>query len=275
MSNGAPHVTTTNTGETSTSTVVSPQFSEASAYLAFESQPHLFGLGKTDTNFKFKKWYVDPLFNVRLTSIGVNANAITKDGLITSPDASLLQSQKAVQVQFGGLASVNFGGFGIGKSNFHWGAGPFFKAGFQNVTDSQRATRIWNLRDDLYDTHEVGFRFSLYQREEQSATADDKKIWSPAAFVDFGLGQFQNFETVVGNTDLAKKCFTDPTNPCLAKPRPETEFTVTKPIRLHMEARLYLGYIYVGLDINNGEGPDDMRFIGGVSISLNRFFDRK
>ncbi len=269
ISNGSPQVSTP--AGTTTPTITSPQFSEASAYLAFETQPRLFSCCATTSTRSYKRLYVDPLLNVRLTTIGVNANAITKETPIAAPDASLIQSQKAAQVQFGALASINFGGFDIGNSRFHWGVGPAIKFSLQNVTDSQRATRIWNLRDDLYDVQEGAFRLALYRREEESSSDDDKKVWTPTAFVDIGWGRFQNFETVTGNTDAAKACLQTPA-PCLSSPRPETEYTVTRPNRLHLEGRLYLGHIYVGLDINNGKGPDDMRFIGGVSIGLDRFF---
>jgi hypothetical protein len=43
---------------------------------------------------------------------------------------------------------------------------------------------------------------------------------------------------------------------------------------MYIEARVVLKYIYLGFDINNGSGKDDVRFIAGVTVTLDKFLKR-
>jgi hypothetical protein len=36
-----------------------------------------------------------------------------------------------------------------------------------------------------------------------------------------------------------------------------------------------LNYLYLGFDINNGDGGDDLRVIGGLTFDIQQLFRRK
>ena len=75
----------------------------------------------------------------------------------------------------------------------------------------------------------------------------------------------------LATTEPAKKCVAKPSD-CYAAPPLRSAFDITTPWRTYVEMRVILKYVYLGADINNGEGGDDARFIGGVTVGLDRFF---
>ena len=248
----------------------SPQFGQTSAYLAFEAQPSVLILGVPTDGRGYPRFSLEPLVNVRLTTIpvkGVQSGAIS-NGTIQQPNPSyFLQSQKAAQVQLGTLANVNFGGFGTGDSRFHWALGPVYRTIFQSVTDEQRTVRIWNVDDDLYDAQVGGLRLALNERSMSGGG------WMPTAYIDISAGKFQNFETATPNkkNEHAKMCFKTP-RACLSNPPSEDHFTTKKEYRLYVEARVFIKSVYLGFDLNNGHGYDDLRFSAGVTVPLTTFF---
>lgn len=259
----------------------SAQFAHASSYLALSAQPRVWRFGTADDRGGYSPLSIEPLLNLRLTTIpvqGAGSGATTSDG-IRVPDASFLQSQKSAEVQLGVLTSLNFGAFGIGDARFHWTVGGGYRTIFQSVTDAQRALRIWNVDDDLYDAHVVGLRLALNEKSESSG------VWMPAAYVDIAGGWFQNFEIVTpcnptvsncgatspDNLAYAAKCLAMPAH-CLASPPSEDAFRTVEKRRLYVEARVFLKPVYVGFDINNGHGYDDVRFSAGVTFELGSLF---
>ena len=157
----------------------------------------------------------------------------------------------------------------VGDTRFHWGFGPIYRAMFQTVTDAQRNRRVWNTEDDLYDAQTVGVRFSLYSRPDNPGSASG---WTPTAYVDFTGGLFQNFVLVSGKSDAAQECLRRP-SACLATGTPPTEeFDLDKRWRTYIEGRVFIRSIYMGFDLNNGRGPDDVRFVAGFTLDLSRFF---
>ncbi len=217
----------------------------------------------------FTRNYFDPFVNVRLTTIPVATG-----GIVTAPNgAEFLQSQKAAQLQFGGMYSRNFASPILG-SKFHWGVGPVVRLGFQSVTDSERAARVWNLDDDLFHSVTGGVRVTLYHNDVDDSTA--RSNWSPAAYLDMSWGRFQNFQTATGNTDEAKACLKNVVTCRKGPVIPERDFDRhNQNNRLYVEARLALQYVYLGFDLNNGEGRDDLRFITGLTVGLDRFIRRQ
>jgi len=296
--NGAPR--TVLSADAKTATLETAQFSQSAVYLAYESQPRLwsFDFGKCplakdaakgkakgtavikadcsaekaerfSSRGQFNKVYIDPLVNVRLTTIPVvGGSSQESNQSVQAPTESILQSQKAAQIQFGVVTSYNFGAFGLDGERFHWGIGPMARVMFQSVTDSQRALRVWNITDDLYDAVTVGTRVTLYHKEPNS--------WTPSAYFDVSGGKFQNFETAAGNTDEAKNCLKSPnTASCVTNPLPISQFDVRREKRLYIESRIFLRFVYLGFDLNNGTGPDDLRFIFGMTVGLDRFLKRQ
>ena len=75
----------------------------------------------------------------------------------------------------------------------------------------------------------------------------------------------------------AQACLDNPAH-CIANPKglPKSDLykVTSQSDRDYVEARLALNYLYMGLDINNGEGRDDLRVIAGVTVGLDRFFRR-
>ena len=247
----------------------SPQFGHASPYLAFEVQPRVWPSVHQGRDMDYRPVSFEPFASVRLTTIAVagaeSSQAASKE--IQVPGVSFLQSQKTPQVQVGSVLSYNFGGFGTSGMRFHWGLGLVHRTVFQSVTDAQRALRIWNIDDDLYDAHALGLRLALY---EKSHTA---RSWLPAAYVDVSVGWFQNFELVSGHTDRATSCLSMPFQ-CLEDRVPEAEFHPVKKPRLYIEGRLFVRAMYLGFDLNNGDGYDDLRFSAGMTFKLETLFSR-
>lgn len=191
-------------------------------------------------NGAYQRLYVDPFVNVRLTTIAV-AGTTSTPGSIQAPTAAILQSQKAVQLQMGAITGLNFGGFDVAGSEFHWGIGPVYRFMFQNVTDSQRALRLWDVDNDLFKIWTIGARLSLYAKDQKVGGAS-RPGWSPVAYVDVSRGSFENFETGRGNTESAVRCLQNP-KACLARPEglpPESEFTESSRTRVYVEGRIFL-----------------------------------
>lgn len=267
--------------EENTVTFKTPQFGQASPYLAFEAQPSVAAWRRNDSG-DYHHISLEPLVNVRLTTIPVRGAGTSTSTIeiIQAPEASFLQSQKVAQVQLGAFGSINFGGFGVNGTRFHWAVGPTYRSMFQSVTDEQRAWRIWNIDDDLYDAWVVGVRLALNERSESS------RGWMPTAYIDISRGKFQNFEFArprwtsekdkcsMENTNgrtCAKMCLEMPLK-CITNPPPEDAFITEKKCRTYIEGRIFFKSIYLGFDLNNGDGYDDLRFSAGVTFKLNTFF---
>ena len=171
-------------------------------------------------------------------------------------------------MHLGGLFNVNFGG--LGNGGFHWAVGPVIRGMFQSVTDDQRTLRIWNIDDDLYDAFTFGLRLALHQRSDAN--------WMPTASIDISRGRFQNFEIANvamtnGETqqDKARMCLKAPLQ-CLGEPLPENYFDIEEKWRTYVEGRVVIGNLYLGFDLNNGHGHDDLRFVAGATFSLSTLF---
>jgi hypothetical protein len=272
--NGNHEIVKVTTDDVVTGRVQSAQFSQASLYLAVESQPRLWAFGSGPAN-QFHRVYLEPFLNLRLTAIPVSTG-----GAIQAPDAGFLKSEKAAQLQLGTLLSFNFGSFEVGDSQFHWGLAPVARLMFQSVTDSNRSARVWDLDDDLYHAATFGVRMQLYGKQRRIGDSL-RSGWTPVAYLDLSAGQFQNFETAIAAPgpleEKARECLRD-TAKCLGmdEPLPKDAFEASASwARLSIEGRLVLQYVYLGFDLVNGEGPDDLRFIGGLSIKLDRFMRRQ
>lgn len=278
----------------------SNQFAQASTYLAFEAQPRLwtFDLGWCDKVLEstdavkvdncrqarealiaargYSRYYVDPFVNARLTAIPVAGASPVSGATIEAPSATFLQSQKAAQLQLGAVSGFNFGRFAIKSSDFHWGLGPIIRVTLQSVTDSQRALRMWDIDNDVFKQWALGGRVTLFERDGYVADSP-RRGWAPAAYVDVSFGKFENFETAQGNTDAAKACLRNP-GACLVQASgvpDEKQFDIANDTRTYMEGRVFLQYLYLGFDLNTGRGPDDLRFIAGLTVKLDRFITRR
>ena len=257
----------TNANGQVTTSISSDQFGKAELFLSFESQPRVWAINTSKTDCP-PRFYIDPILNVRSTSIGVETTSVfNNESLIVAPTGKFIKDQKAVQLHFGGVAGYALSPFDLGIQRFHWAFEGIGRAMLQSVTDQQRAARIWNLRDDLYDAHTFGGRLALYQYEKD-------KSWKPAAYIEFSRGRFQNYETATGRTEAAQKCLNDPRS-CLAAPPPQSDYIVTKPWRTYIEGRIFLRNVFAGFDINNGNGRDDVRFLAGLYVDFDRFFSLK
>lgn len=276
--NGEPEIVRGGTPEAPTTTVQSAQFSQATTYLAFEAQPQPLA-SRYNAARGYHRFYLEPFVNVRLTAVPVSGST-RAPGPIEVPDTSFQQTQKAAQIQFGAISSYNFGGFHIGETDFHWGVGPVVRGGFESVTDSGRALRVWNFEDDLYHAYSAGARLMLYERSVSERS--NRKGWSPTAYLDVSAARFQRFEIpsvkkglTPAETAEAESCLQAPQD-CLAKGLPSEEFFTSKlKTRLYIEARLVLQFVYLGFDLDNGDGSDDLRFIGGLTMNLDQFFRRR
>ena len=286
--NGAASIVRDATG--TSGTIRSDQFSQAATYLAFETQPRLWagewrGCGNDESCRKarellvesrgYSRLYIDPFANVRLTTIPVTgaANTLTT---IEAPSGTFLQSQKAIQLQLGATMGFNFGRFTVKDSAFHWGVGPLYRFMFQNVTDSQRTLRPWDIDNDLFKLQSGGVRLTLFQKDQQVGDSA-RSGWAPAAYLDVSRGYFENFETATGKTEAARECLKN-VPACLVSPTglpPEDAYAKQRDLRWYLEGRIFLQYLYFGFDMNTGRGPDDLRFISGLSVKLDSFFTRR
>lgn len=246
----------------------SPEFRTASPYLAFETQPRLWPTREPKGKGSYRRVYFEGIASLRLTAIGViGSDGSTGTGGIKVPDTSMLESQKSAQLHLGGLMSINTRGFHVRDTHFHWGFGPIYRSMFQTVTNAQRNRRVWNAEDDLYNAHTFGVRLSLYSRPGESQSSVS---WTPTVYIDVTRGQFQNFELVSGKTDAADKCLRKPMA-CLANGTPPVdEFSIDRRWRTYIEGRVFIQSMYLGFDLNNGRGPDDLRFMAGFTLDLGR-----
>jgi len=267
--NGAPQLVVTGEGDAATATFRSPQFSQASTYFSFEAQPELFAFG-TDTGYR--RVTIEPIVNFRMTAIPVSDGTDEKTDTtkaITAPDASFLQSQKAAQVQLGGQIGVHFPGMDMADTLFHWSISLSARRSFASVTDEQRQKRVWDIDDDLFGSNLIGGRLTLYHQSKKKA---EGKVWTPGAYIDAGFGWFESFEIASGLTPAARDCLGN-RSACLAGTIPsQDEFATDRKRRFYAEARLLLKNLYLGIDINNGAGRDDMRFVGGFTMRLESLF---
>ena len=287
--NGVPRLvksTVVNNGvQTPTASFESAQFSQASYYLAFEVQPILATATWGDQR-GYDRFYLEPFVNVRLTTIPVagpaemdamvegqeenGASGTSEDGSLLTPPPSnvLLQSQKAALLQFGAVGSFNFGKFDVGNTHFHWGGGPTFRFSFQSVTDAQRTLRVWNINDDLYDAWTFGGRLTLYGSR-------DNGRWMPSSYLDISWGKFQSFELPTGGLSKSTTECLENARKCLATGLPRQDlFKLEEKGRWYIEGRVFFQSLYVGFDINNGDGHDDLRFSAGWTLNLNQFLPR-
>ena len=239
---------------------------------------------------RYSRWYLDPLLAIRLTTVpvlpGDAAMVLAGDGdasASSSTDASstvdvtkgldrFVTSQKAAQVQLGGVLSVNFGEFEVGASRFHWATGVTGRFIVDSIADAQRSRRVWDFDDDLYTAWTVGVRLALY------GTKDYRRGWIPSAHLDVSWGSFESFRIPTGGaSDAARECLKRP-DVCLGSGRlpSANEFSYSNHVngRWYIEGRMFLKPLYFGFDINNGAGPDDMRFSAGVAMNVSDYFTR-
>lgn len=265
--NGSPRMPLTNPDDDG-----APLFGQASPYLALEVQPRI-GPVQNPEEPKDHHFYLEPFVNVRLTTIPVVGASSSAGQKIGVPAASFLQSQKSAQVQLGTVFNlVSFGSLsavGGDDKQHHWGLGIVTRGMFQSVTSTQRTLRVWNIDDDLYDARTAGVRLTLHERRRTA------RSWMPVAYIDASIGWFQNFEVVSAGSDDASDCLAKP-SACLKKGnlRPgEEDFHTSQKPRLYVEGRMFIDPFYIGFDLNNGKGLDDLRFSAGVTFDLNRFFE--
>ena len=176
-------------------------------------------------------------------------------------DTSFIQSQKTVNARATLLWELaRYSSKSAG--DFYWSLSAMGSGGFQSVTDEQRALRVWNLEDDLYDHWTLGARLTLYQKRD--------KDWFPAAYMMYGRGSFQNFEYPLEDEDSEViNCLSDPV--MCHSPPPKKAFKLGRSGgRNYFELRILMASIYIGVNINNGEGRDDMRLMVGASVGLDR-----
>ena len=132
------------------------QFTKANLYLALDMMPDI-----PPSVEKHPLFQVDPLVNIRLSSVGVNTS--TGDANTGFKASTFIQSQKAAEIHLGGVVGPHFS---VGKpglaSRFKWSFGMIGRLIFQSITDSEKALRIWDV-DDIYHAYMVGGRFSHEQ----------------------------------------------------------------------------------------------------------------
>jgi hypothetical protein len=249
---GPGHLGVSSATATTSATAISPPFAEAAAYLAGEAQPVLASADNKD----LPEAGINPFVNVRLTTI-----AVTALGPTGTTGGVFLQTQKAVQYEFGGAFLAVFPG---STENFAGAVGPVARYMLQTITAPEQALRIWDLTDDTFNAWTIGARASVLQKTK------DKSHWEHAAYVDLSWGKFQNYETATGNTDAAKRCLLSPTS-CLAHPELLTSYTLVSNWRTYIQARVILGFLYAGFDINLGDSRDDTKFMIGGTIALSQF----
>ncbi len=290
LSNGGYDLTTTVVNGVTTASLKSNQFSESTAYLAVESQPRLASFDWKDCSDReaplnqapcqptqrrgYHRYYFDGLLNARLTSI-----AVSKAGPVSAPGTEFLASEKAAHTQIGLLLGRNFGGFEAGNSRFHWGLAGTFQVGFQSVTDSNRSVRVWNLADDVYESYAGGARLTLFQNSGRVRDTV-RHGWSPTAYLDVTIGNFQNFHTATPDLtketgEAAKQCLSNPASCLAGTVLGRDAYVITRKPRASIVSRLMLAFAYLGMDLNLGSGRDDMRFIGGVTVTLDQVMRRQ
>ena len=250
------------TGGAVISTGVSPRVDQlegasnldkTSNYLAFEVLPR-FGPRQDPDARRDRHFYLEPLVNVRLTTIPIAA-AGSEATTVQAPDASFLRSQKSAQVQLGAVGNIAsfFTWSGDADKQYHWGVGIVARKIFQSVTATQRTQRVWNIDDGLYDAETFGFRLTLRERSGNAPR------WMPVAYVDASVGKFQSLEHVTGSTPDAKNCLMSPVMCLEGALPPEDAFETDQMLRLYIETRLFMDPYYFGFDLNNGAGLDDFR----------------
>ena len=249
-------------------------FSNADPYLALNTEARLIDPADFDT-LSARSHLLSALFDIRLTSIPVDAAVENQTPLPGQDLGAFLKSQKAAVVQSGLF-------YGFIPQSFKWEAGtrdgetagtrdtltdafvigPVAKFAFQSVTDKQKALRVWNRDDDLFDAWTVGGRIAWVR--------SDGKRRETLAYTDFTWGRFQNFETVVPLSTAAKLYQEKPTDDNAAG-LTKADFQVSQDRRFAIESRLHIPQataVYVGLDLNNGSGRDDLRFLFGLDFDI-------
>ncbi len=240
-------------------------FTKANLYMALDLMPAI-----VDPE---RECVVDPIVNIRLSSVGVKTSTGDASGGFDS--SAFIQSQKAATIHLGGVVGRYFPVAALGSNDrYQWSGGFIGRYVLQSITGSEKALRIWDV-DDIYSAYTFGGRFSLMDKAKRNT-------WSPVFYVDVSYGKFENYEIATPLTPNAMKCARDiqkcrtmPTKrrgPPLISMIEEKDFTRKRPWRTYIESRLYLKGIHFGFDLNNGEGIDDLRFIFGVSRNLEDLF---
>ena len=192
------------------------------------------------------------------SSTGPPSPSSSSDG-IPYPDSSLLSQQKVAQLQFGFYVEALSIRPKEKNAGWYWGTGLTGMWSADSVTDEQKVRRPWNPTDDLYDSNGFGVRATLYQKDEGN--------WRPAAYVAAYAASFQSFEIPTGLTERARNCL-ERAEACDPAPGAD-EFETDRRRRAYVEGRLLLRSLYLGFNLNNGQGRDDLRFFAGFTISLS------
>lgn len=237
------------------------QFSKANLYLSLEMSPDVF---PHPTHL-----FVDPLINVRLTSVGVNLAPAS--GAETFDSAKFVESQKAAIIQLGGVAGWAFATPG---KDLEWRVGFIERTIVQSITEGERTSRFWDPDDDIYTAYTHGVRLSL-----NSVTEGPTGHSRPVFYIDVSRGTFENYETPTGATDTGRACLSSLAKcAVLGNTQPGSllvnakDFAASRKYRTFIESRLYLSGFHFGFDVNNGEGIDDMRFLFGGTFDIKKLF---
>ena len=243
------------------------EFSRVDPYLALDIEPNF-------SRWKSNRLFLTGLANIRMTAIPVDTQAVDSSGtpLKVQPTGgegvpvplpggdtkAFLKSKKAAGVVVGGYLGYSLQE--LSPTLERTFIGPIFKFGFQSVTQKEQQARLWKPADTLFDQEAVGVRFGLFEKLGLDENSQVETIPRIKAYLDIMAGKFQNFEIATYRGPLEK----DGSIPAAAKP---SDFKVRQDWRLKMEGRLTLvDRLYVGLDLNNGRGRDDMRFLLGITF---------
>ena len=252
----------------------SNQFSKANLYLSLELLPDVisewkpFGTAATGTTAAVPGivgFFIDPLINVRLTTVGVNV--VPQTGVPLFDASKFLPSQKAAVIQLGGIAGITFKESGL----LRWQLGYIERSVVQSITESEKASRFWDPDDDLYTAYTHGVRLTLAGKKSET--------WRPVFYIDVSKGTFENFEFPAAVTANGRACLNSLANCAVlgntaadALKVLATDFKGQRFSRTYVESRLYLGGFHFGFEVNNGSGIDDMRFLFGGTFDLTKLF---
>lgn len=204
-----------------------------------------------------KHIHLDHYIDIRLTSQPINASkdgqtaktsgGFDKDAFVTSRKVSVLQ----------GGAYIPF--LIPRKDNTQFFIAPIAKGGIQTITGERDTTEAKLFEgDDVYSFYSFGFRLGRYVWDE----GQDRPAL--AGYLDFTKGEWENFERsfereILDDMGIPIPDPDDPTKTLKATIR-------ERPWRFGVEGRLIFRQFLIGVDVNAGKGPDDVRFLFGVEF---------